>query len=371
MAKAASTTLTRAILTGLHVTGAARLVAPLTQGLGVVFMLHRVTPEVPPAFAPNRILTVTPDFLDATIRHVLALGYDVVSLDEAHRRLTGGVGARPFACFTFDDGYRDNRDHALPIFRRHDLPFAIYIPTDYPDGRGDLWWLALEEAIRRLDVVAIDMDGDRRRLPAATDEEKTVAFETVYWWLRTLDERRLRRIVAGLCRAANFDASALCRDLILTWPEIREMAEREPRVTFGAHTKGHWAVAKLPSETAREEIVGSKARLERELQRPCRHFCFPYGDETSAGERDFALAADAGLVTAMTTRKGLIHARHRDQLTGLPRLSLNGDYQDIGCVDALLSGLPFALLRMAERMRRATRSSLRGQASSRAASAAE
>ncbi len=350
-----STTLTRAILSGLHHSGAARLAAPLTQGVGVIFMLHQVSPIAPPDFSPNRILTVTPDFLDATIQHVLSLGYDIVTMDEAHRRLSSQESGRPFACFTFDDGYRDNREHALPIFRRHGVPLTIYIPTDYPDGRGDLWWLALEEAIRRLDVVAVDMDGDKRRLPAASVAEKIAAFDTVYWWLRTLEEKRLRKVVAGLCRTANFDAGALCRELILSWPEIRAMADDEPLVTFGAHTQGHWAVAKLEPERARAEITGSIARLERELGRPCRHFCFPYGDETSAGERDFALVAEAGMATAVTTRKGLVHAHHRDQLTGLPRLSLNGDYQDVGLIDALLSGLPFALLDMGARMRRAVR----------------
>ena len=43
---------------------------------------------------------------------------------------------RPFACFTFDDGYRDNREHAYPVFKRLNLPFAIYIPTAYAEGRA-------------------------------------------------------------------------------------------------------------------------------------------------------------------------------------------------------------------------------------------
>jgi hypothetical protein len=63
---------------------------------------------------------------------------------------------RRFACFTFDDGYRDNRQYAYPLFKRRSLPLTLYAPTDFPDGRGELWWLALEE------IVACDRD---RALP--------------------------------------------------------------------------------------------------------------------------------------------------------------------------------------------------------------
>ena len=64
--------------------------------------------------------------------------------------------------------------------------------------------------------------------------------------------------------------------------------------------------------------------------------------ETSAGERDFAIAKELGLVTAVTTRKGLVQAHHAKALTALPRLSLNGDYQDLRYVKVMLTGAPFA-----------------------------
>ena len=47
-------------------------------------------------------------------------------MDEAHRRLEEKNFARRFACFTLDDGYRDNRDHALPVFREFDAPCTVY-----------------------------------------------------------------------------------------------------------------------------------------------------------------------------------------------------------------------------------------------------
>ncbi|MGA8689506.1 MAG: hypothetical protein WB662_06240 [Methyloceanibacter sp.] len=117
-------------MSGLYHSRAHRLLAPYTQGAGVIFTLHHVRPAPAKAFAPNRILEVSPEFLDAVLDQVQEAGLDVVSLDEAARRLKDGE-ARRFVCFTFDDGYRDTLTHAHPLFRRRSLPLTIYAPTDY------------------------------------------------------------------------------------------------------------------------------------------------------------------------------------------------------------------------------------------------
>jgi peptidoglycan/xylan/chitin deacetylase (PgdA/CDA1 family) len=117
----------------------------------------------------------------------------------------------------------------------------------------------------------------------------------------------------------------------------------DPLVTIGAHTKHHYAVAKLPETKAMEEMVGSADRIAEEIGARPVHFAFPYGDPGSAGPRDFKLAAEAGFKTAVTTRKGMLFADHRQHLTALPRVSLNGDYQSLTYTALYLSGAPFAL----------------------------
>jgi hypothetical protein len=99
------TAMMKAAMTGLYHSGAHRLLAPYTQGVGVIFTLHHVRPEPaePRAYAPNRILEVTPEFFDAVIDQVQEAGLDIVSLDEGVQRLQDGDDRR-FVCFTFDDG---------------------------------------------------------------------------------------------------------------------------------------------------------------------------------------------------------------------------------------------------------------------------
>lgn len=338
-----TTEVLKAALSALHYSGAARVASPFTRGDGVIFMLHQVMPGARRGFDPNGILKVTPDFLDSVIREVRDSGFEIVALDDVKARLRDGLaGRKPFAVFTLDDGYKDNRDFAYPVFKRHNAPFAIYVPTAYADGHGELWWLAFEEALRLLPHVDVDCDGSVRSYSLKTDAEKSRAFHELYWWLRKIPEDQARAVVRDLAAKAGFDVAALCRDLVMNWDEIRALAE-DPLVTIAAHTTNHFALAKLRSEDARREIADSIARVEQELGKPVRHFSYPYGDEGSAGEREFEIARDLGIETAVTTRKGLIRTAHADAMTALPRLSLNGDYQDIRYVKVLLSGLPFAL----------------------------
>ncbi|MGB6346379.1 MAG: polysaccharide deacetylase family protein [Methyloceanibacter sp.] len=342
---AMKTAMMKAAMSGFYHTGAHRLLAPYTQGEGMIFSLHHVRPDIRPArereFAPNRNLEVSPEFLEAVLDQVEEAGLDVVSLDEAVRRLRHGEGRR-FVCFTFDDGYRDVFTHAYPIFKRRSLPLTIYVPTDYASGRGELWWLALEEIVRRADEIELCRHRDLWCLPTVTAAEKSRSHDQIYWWLRAIDEATQRQIVRSLAERYEIDMAAMCRDLVMNWDELRLLAA-DPLVTIGTHGQGHYAMAKLSTEKAVSEMEGSADAIERELGTRPTHLSFPYGDEDSTRGRDFALAKELGFRTGVTTRKGVLFPGHCRNVTALPRVALNGDYQSLTYTALYLSGAPFAL----------------------------
>jgi len=343
-----STALFKTALAAVHYSGAGNLLAPYTRGAGVIFMLHHVDPAPPQEFEPNRILKVTPSFLDSVIGEVREAGFDIVPLDQVRERLEQGESARPFACFTLDDGYRDNLEHAYPIFRRHCAPFTIYVPSDFADGRGDFWWLTIEKVLRAASTITLSMHGETRHFRLSTAEEKDAAHHEIYWWLRSLPEAQARAVVAELAADHGINPKIAHQKLVMSWDELRDLAD-DPLVTIGAHTKGHFALAKLGDEAAHDEMAESISRIEHELGVACRHFSYPYGCEKSAGEREFRLAEELGMETAVTTQKGLLYADQVHELTALPRLSLNGDYQDLRYVKALLTGVPFAVMNTLKR----------------------
>jgi peptidoglycan/xylan/chitin deacetylase (PgdA/CDA1 family) len=185
---------------------------------------------------------------------------------------------------------------------------------------------------------------ETRTFPLTTPEQKDAAFTAIYWWMRAQPEDKSRALVRRLAAEAGIDMAKQCRDQVMTWDEIRDLA-RDPLVTIGAHTRYHYALGRLMPDDARAEMVESIKRIEGELGARCAHFSYPYGCEISAGEREFELAAQLGITTAVTTRKGLLYCRDANRMTALPRLSLNGDFQDNRYVKVLLSGAPFALMR--------------------------
>lgn len=334
----------RALL-ALQASGACRLAPRSLAGNGVIFMLHRVRRDDGRAFSPNRILEITPDFLDDAIRLVKARGYRCLSLDDAVSCIAAGDRSEPFAVFTLDDGYKDNLTDALPVFERHDVPFTLYLTTGLPDGDAEIWWVALERIIEAAEEIELHLPAGTRCFSTRTIDQKYAAWENIYWPLRELPEAELRAEVRRLGSVHGIDVKAITRELALTWDDVRKLAAH-PLASVEAHTADHFAQARLSAHDARIDIEKGIARMEAELGYRPRHFSYPYGDRTSAGDRDFALAEALGFRSATTTRKGFIHAAHAKRLWCLPRLSLNGDFQDRRMLEALLSGLPFALARL-------------------------
>src|SRR5262249_4587714 len=139
----------RAGLEALYFTGSHLALRPLFGGGGAILTLHHVRPARAAPFQPNRLLEVTPGFLEGLVQRLRRAGVDLVSLDEMHRRLSERIFWRKFVCFTFDDGYRDNRHYAHPILERHGGPFALYVATSFPDRLGEPWPTACAPRLAR------------------------------------------------------------------------------------------------------------------------------------------------------------------------------------------------------------------------------
>jgi len=335
-------TMIRAGLDALYFSGAHRVLRPIFGGVGTIFMLHHVRPAHAGLFQPNRHLEITPDFLRATLAYIRASGIDIVTPDEMQRRLAEQDFSRRFACFTCDDGYRDNRDFALPAMQDFDAPLSVYVTSDFADGAGRLWWIALERVIAKTDVIEAPIDGEIVRLDTSTLVGKEMAFDRLHGWLRGLSGAELTRQMGALCAAHGIDQDAISAELCLSWDELKPFAA-DPLVTIGAHTISHCNLAKQDEAGALHELIASRTRIESELQRPAVHLAYPYGDRAAAGPREFALAQQAGFATAVTTRPGVIFADNGAQLTALPRVSLNGNYQDTRYLPVLTSGAATAM----------------------------
>ena len=328
------------VLAATHVTA---IVRALSSARGIIFTLHRVLPDDPADFSPNSILQVKPEFLDYAIRRVRALGFDIVDLDEAVRRVEADFHVKRFAVFTFDDAYRDNLKYALPVLRRQQCPFTLYVPTAFVDGVGEIWWQALEDIITTQQAIAVEIGGETEIVATETQGEKQEAYDALYRRMRTMPEPERVRLIRDLAAKYGYDLEAQCRDLIMNWSELRGVAA-DQLCTIGAHTVHHYELAKLPVEQARSEIEMSLKVLEAQFGRRPIHLSYPIGGPASAGPREYRLAQDLGLRSAVTTIPGGLYRKNRSSLTALPRVSLNGLFQARRYMDVFATPAVFTMM---------------------------
>ncbi len=259
-------TIIRGGLESLYFTGAHLLLRPLVGGVGAILTMHHVRPPRPDRFQPNRLLEVTPRFLTAVVRDIRRSGLDIVSLDEMHRRLSEGDFSRRFVCLTFDDGYRDILQWAYPILKEAAAPFAVYVPTSFPDRLGELWWLVLEAVIARNNRVGLVIDGRDRIFDCGTRRAKAGALRRALLVAARAAEREPNCATpcSNLAAFYHVDVAAFCNDLCMSWAELAGLAA-DPLVTIGAHTVNHLMLAKLPKAAARSEMELSASVIEAAL----------------------------------------------------------------------------------------------------------
>lgn len=316
---------------------------PQAAGRGVIFTLHHVRPHQGHAFDPNALLSVTPEFLDAAIETCLGTGMVPVALEDLPQLLADPNDRRRFVCFTLDDGYRNNARHAAPVFRRHGVPYTIFLCRGFVERTRSLWWETAETLIRRTNELTFDFGGGPENLPLNTIARKQAAFDRLSSFIQAEDEDdAIARLDAEAIRHG-VDPLAIVDDLIMDADEIRELA-RDQLACFGAHTLTHVNLRRVDATRLASEIEGSIRAVEARTGKRPSSFAYPYGFAAAAGEREFSAARAAGLSIAVTTRPGVLGAASLGQPTALPRVSLNGLYQKPRYVKALASGIPFRLM---------------------------
>ncbi len=307
---------------------------------GVIFTMHHVRPERAGSFSPNAHLSITPDFLEQTIEMLLERGWIPVSLADMPRRLEDPEDNGRYMAFTLDDGYRDNRDHAYPVFRKYGIPFTMFVTAGFIKRTRSIWWETLESMLAKARQISIDLDGVEHRFDTVSKREKYTAFDYITDRFPGNDEDRFVAAIDAAARRAGIDPLAIVESEVFSEAELREFS-REGLLSLGAHTVTHVSLAHAPLDRVVDEVRQSAEFVSRVSGTRPESFAFPYGDSSAACSREFDQIADLGFSVAVTTRPGLLQPANRLTPTAMPRVSLNGYHQNTRYVRALLSGLPF------------------------------
>jgi peptidoglycan/xylan/chitin deacetylase (PgdA/CDA1 family) len=310
------------------------------RGAGVILRFERVRPRQPARFQPLKPKEITPGFLDRTIRALKRWKYDIVSMDEVCQRAVTLAAPRRFVCLTFDGGYKDLITSAYPVLSKHAVPFAVYVPTAFPDGLGEPWWLALEAVIARENRISLVMDRKEQRFNISTTPEKYQLYEFLEGWMRSLTPSDLSSAIKDLCTRYSVDLAALARDAWMDWDDLTRLAA-DPLATIGSATVNYPDLSNLKDADALREMTMGRAVAQAAFRRDVRHFAYPFGDRTAFRRQHVAMAGEAGFASAASAISGVVGAEGRTNLHALPRIAWDGRQRSLRAMRVILSGMTF------------------------------
>jgi peptidoglycan/xylan/chitin deacetylase (PgdA/CDA1 family) len=306
-----------AVSVSAHLTGLSRVLATRYRGCGMIFALHSVVDDS--AFYPDETLRCPAGQLEWSLRWLRKQGVELVSLDDAVQRLST-ARTRPFAAFTFDDGYADNLTHALPIMERFGAPFTVYVTTGMVTRDIDAWWFGLAALIRARERIELPELG--WAWECADAASKTRTFKAIESAIHK-DFGVLPHVRVAIAQS-KIDGNALVDREALSEQQLQRLA-RHPLVTIGGHTTTHQNLAQASVETVRWEMAENRKFLQDTTGRPVEHFAYPFGHERACGSREAEISRSVGFRTATTTRLGALFPEHAQHLHALPRLHLSCD----------------------------------------------
>ena len=226
---------------------------------------------------------------------------NVVPLERAAQDLAAG---RPLpqraVALTFDDGYRDNLDVAVPMLRQLGLPATFFLVPGLLNGTTSSWWEVVAWVCRRARATSVEFEG--RVLPLGTEPERRRASGSVAELLKVRNAAARNAAIDELRERCRPAGSPPGHDMFLDWTGAGELAQAGFEI--GSHTSEHNILSREDGAAQRADLVKSRRDLEDNLQVPVRHVAYPNGKGPDYDVDTIAAARDAGYEGAWTTHGG-------------------------------------------------------------------
>ncbi len=265
-----------------------------------VFIFHRVLPAPDPLF-PGEVHAQQFDAMLGWLR----AWFQVLPLDQAVRQLKAGTLPSRAAAITFDDGYADNHDVALPLLQRHGLCATFFIATGFLDG-GRMWNDTVIETVRRCRQPQLDLEAlGLGRHPLADLAQRQAAIQTLIRGIKYQTVERRLQLTEAMAETVEVQ---LPRDLMMSSAQLRRL--HGAGMQIGAHTLSHPILARLDADAARREIDESRRQLQALLGERVGLFAYPNGRPGSDYLPEQArLVEELGFDAAVSTAWGAADRR--------------------------------------------------------------
>ena len=244
----------------------------------------------------------------------LKKNYNLVSLDNL---LNFEISNKSSISITFDDGYKDNLIHALPVLNELNVPATIYVITKFFETDFNIWWYELQDYIwNNSENIKFTYEKKNYDFSIKNNFEKSNCFNRLKQMIKKLDKIEQNKFLNAVTKTnerKQFKSEFLSK-------EDLKLLSKNPLITIGAHTHNHLSLKNLDQEDCTEEIKKSKKILEGLINRKIDHFSYPFGSKNDVSKREFVLVENLGFRSAVTTSVGKLSKK---KLFNLPRIHIN------------------------------------------------
>lgn len=264
-----------------------------------ILTYHRIQPT-------QQTLTMGAFLLDHFEQQVayLAKYYRLMTLGQVMDAIREGRLPDGAVCLTFDDGYRDVYDHALPVLRRYRAPATVFLATGSIGTGTPLWYDQIFEALRRSRVRRLLHPLDHTEIRLDSEQEKHELALRLIERLKGEEETARKRGVQRILHALKIPVAADNR-LMLDWDLVRRL--QKAGIEFGSHTDTHPILSRLSPSKVWSELVRSKTVIEDHCQREATLFAYPNGKPEDYTPEVVEMVKRAGYRAAVTTLFGTNH----------------------------------------------------------------
>lgn len=273
-----------------------------------ILIYHRVLPQLDP-------LSPGEDDIESFDQQMswLAACFTIIPLHEAVQKLRQEKLLPRTACITFDDGYADNVEVALPILQKHGISATFFVSTGYLDG-GLMWNDTIIELLRQAPGPILDLSKmglGRFEINSVSQREQTINVLINKLKYLPLNSRQLK-----VEEMRTYTPAVLPNNLMMTSKQVKIL--HDAGMEIGGHTVNHPILARVENSTARSEIASGKEVLENIIRAPVRAFAYPNGKPGQDYVSDHVqMVKDLGFEAAVSTSHGA--ARNSSDLYQLPR----------------------------------------------------
>jgi len=269
---------------------------------GILCLLyHRVNPVNDPIFK----LTVSPENFDKHMQYIRS-HFPILRFEENWTEYSTDS-----VVVTFDDGYADNYEYALPILEKYHIPATIFVSTGYVNSIQEYWW---DELAR---LLTLDQEYPEQfelidplyhyKWDTGTKKKRLELAQTMHWLLKMEPNADLAKEWFRQLRIwGNIEDKGRKENLPLNIKQLGKLSQSE-YITIGGHTVNHISLGALSKNAQQFEIGASVNYLRKQLNKRIETFSYPFGSAVHYNTDTIEICKQNRIRKAATTRKGIWH----------------------------------------------------------------